>query len=110
MYAWLLPTVKAVLPHLGTIITAAQPIFKSRKVKPTASGDEQLLQDQISELQEAASHNAGNIRELAEQLQQTVLTLERAAIENEKRYRRLNIVAGTALVCAMVALGMVLTR
>jgi len=107
MYAWLLPTIKAILPHVGTIITAAQPMFKSRKVdKASAGSDELILQDQISELQNAASQNASNIRELAEQLQQTVMTLERAAIENEKRYRRLTIVAGTALVCALVSLGL----
>lgn len=109
MYAWLLPTIKAILPHVGTIITAAQPMFKGRKVDKSASSDELILQEQISELQNAASQNAGNIRELAEQLQQTVMTLERAAIENEKRYRRLTIVAVTSLVCAVVSLGMWMT-
>ncbi|WP_293776056.1 hypothetical protein [uncultured Oxalicibacterium sp.] len=110
MYAWLLPTVKAILPHVGTIITAAQPIFKSRKVDKSAGTDELILQEQISELQQAASHNAAHIRELAEQLQQTVMTLERAAIENAKRTRRLTIMAATALVCAVIALAVVLTR
>ncbi|GGI19360.1 MAG: hypothetical protein REI95_00460 [Oxalicibacterium faecigallinarum] len=110
MYAWLLPTIKAILPHVGTIITAAQPMFKSRKVdKTSANSDELILQDQISELQNAASQNAGNIQELAQQLQQTVMMFERAAIESEKRYRRLSIVTGTALVAAVVSLGMWMT-
>ena len=110
MYAWLLPTIKAILPHVGTIITAAQPIFKSRKIDRSASSEEQLLQDQISELQEAASQNAGNIRELAEQLQKTVMTLERAAIENRQRTRRLTVIAVTALACALVSLAIVMSR
>ncbi len=110
MYAWLLPTIKAILPHVGTIITAAQPIFKSRKIDRSASSDELLLQDQISELQEAASQNATNIRELAEQLQKTVMTLERAALENQQRTRRMMVMASTALACSVVSLAIVLTR
>lgn len=108
MYSWLLPAVKAILPHVGTIITAAQPMFKSRKIDPSASRDELLLQDQISELQKAVSQNAHNIKELAEQLQQVVMTLERAAIENERRHRRLRIVAGAALACGLISLGLLL--
>lgn len=109
MYAWVLPTVKAILPHVGTIVAAAQPMFKKRKVDQTVREDERVIQEQILELQDAASQNAANIHELAEQLQQTVLTLERAALESERRYRRLSMFSGVALVCSLVAVGVALS-
>jgi len=98
MAAWIVPALKAVLPHVGTIISATLPVF-TRKA-PAASDDQiQLLQQQITELQLAASQNAAHVRELAEQLQQTVSALEQAAAGAEAGFRRAILLClGTALV------------
>jgi hypothetical protein len=96
MPAWLIPTLKAVLPHLGTIVSVAAPAF-TRKTAPD-NGDA-LQKKQIAELQTAAAQNAANIKELAEQLQVTVAALEQAAAAAENRYR-------LALVLGVIALGL----
>jgi hypothetical protein len=36
MAGWLVPALKAVLPHVGTIIAAAGPVFTKRAVDPAA--------------------------------------------------------------------------
>src|SRR5256885_6864939 len=89
MPAWLIPTLKAVLPHIGTIISAAAPVFTRRNADAVA----------ITELQSAASQNAAHIKELAEQLQSTVAAVEQAASIAEAKLRRalLLCVAAAAL-------------
>lgn len=86
MAAWLLPALKAVLPHVGTLITVAAPVFTRKSAD--AANQAQLLQQQIAELQAAAAQNAGNIKALAEQLQVTVSALHQAAAIAETRLRR----------------------
>ena len=78
MATWLIPALKAVLPHIGTIISAAAPAF-TKKDEEASPDQTHLLQQQISELQSAASQNATHVKELAEQLQRTVAALEQAA-------------------------------
>jgi uncharacterized protein YlxW (UPF0749 family) len=99
MAAWLVPALKAVLPHLGTIVTAVAPAF-TRKKADAATNQTQLLQDQIAELQSAASQNAAHIKELAMQLQNTVSALERAALIAEAKMKRT-----LRLAVAAIALG-----
>lgn len=106
MYAWLLPTVKAILPHVGTIISTALPAFKSRKIDENAATQEALLQRQITELQTVASQNAVHIKDLAEQLQQMVITLEQGVLANERRYRRMSILSALALLLSLIAIGL----
>jgi len=84
MAAWLIPALKAVLPHVGTIISAASPAFTRKK---TDANQTLLLQEQIAELQTAASQNAVHIKELAEQLQTTVAALEDAALIAQRKLR-----------------------
>jgi hypothetical protein len=95
MAAWLIPALKAVLPHVGTIVSAAAPVF-------TKKGAD--VQQQITELQTAASQNAANIKELAEQLRTTVAALEQAASTAETRLRRALWVAQVAAALSIVAL------
>jgi hypothetical protein len=90
--SWLIPALKAVLPHVGTIISAASPVFTKKKAD--AANQAALLQQQIGELQAAASQNAANIKKLAAQLQSTVAAL------------RVYCVA--AVVLSIIALGAVL--
>ena len=62
------------------------------------------MQQQIAELQAAASENASLVKELAEQLQITVTALEQAAAVNQERVRRLYAISVTAMLVALVAL------
>lgn len=87
MPAWLIPALKAVLPHVGTIVSAAAPVFTRKNANAVAN--QATLQQQITELQTAASENDAHIKELAAQIQNTVEVLEKAAALAENRHRRL---------------------
>lgn len=107
MAAWILPALKAVLPHVGTIISAAAPAFT--KKPPEGPGNQSpVLQQQIGELQTAASQNAAHIKELAAQLQSTVAALEQAAAVAEARLRRVFILSIVAVVISLAAVVLVL--
>src|SRR6266705_2177070 len=105
MPAWLLPALKAVLPHIGTIISAAAPVFTR---KADAANQALLLQQQITELQSAASQNAAHIKDLAEQLQSTVAALEQAASIAEAKLRRALLLCVAAAALSAVSLGIAL--
>lgn len=107
MPAWLIPALKAVLPHVGTIVSVAVPAFTKKRAE-TAENPSALQQEQIAELQAAASQNAKHIRELAEQLQVTVTALEQAAAIAEARHRRTMLLGVVAIVLSAAALGSVL--
>lgn len=105
MAAWLIPALKAVLPHVGTIISAASPAFTRKK---TDANQTLLLQEQIAELQSAASQNAAHIKELAEHLQSTVAALEHGALIAEAKLRRVFLFCFVAMALSAAALGLVL--
>lgn len=107
MPAWLIPALKAVLPHVGTIVSVAVPAFTKKRAE-AAENPSALQQEQIAELQAAASQNAKHIRELAEQLQVTVTALEQAAAIAESRHRRITLLCVAAIVLSAAALGSVL--
>jgi multidrug resistance efflux pump len=102
MASWLIPALKAVLPHVGTIISAATPVFTKKKADAANPGP--LLQQQISELQTAASQNAANIKELAAQLQSTVAALEQAALKAEANLKQMRVYCAAAMVLSIIAL------
>jgi hypothetical protein len=104
MNPWLIPALKAVLPHVGTIISAAKPVF-TKKASETAPEQGSLLQKQITELQAAAAQNAGHIKELAEQLQKTVAALEQGAAVAETRLQRVLLFCAASLAMSALALG-----
>ena len=108
MPAWLIPALKAVLPHIGTIISAAAPVF-TRKNADAVPNQTLLLQQQITELQSAASQNAAHIKELAAQLQSTVAALEQAAsiAEAKLRLALLLCVASTAISAVSIGIALV---
>jgi hypothetical protein len=103
MPGWFLPALKAVLPHVGTIISSAAPVF-TKKSDATVANQTLLLQQQITELQAAASQNAAHVRELAEQLQTTVAALEQGATLAEGRLRRALVFCAAAIGVSTVAL------
>ncbi len=107
MATWLIPALKAVLPHIGTIISATAPAFTKKGAAPTTD-QSQLLQQQISELQAAASQNATHVKDLAEQLQSTIAAIEKAAAvatSNQQRALQLNL---AAIALSAISLGAVL--
>jgi len=112
MAAWLVPALKAVLPHLGTIVQVAVPVFTKKSAE--AASQAQLLQQQIGELQTAATQNAQHIKSLAEELQTTVVALNQAAALADARLRRafaLCVAAiGLSSAALLTALYLVLTR
>src|SRR5687767_1442983 len=103
MAAWLIPALKAVLPHVATIISAASPVFTKKKAD-AAANQTALLQQQVGELQAAVSQNAANIKELAAQLQSTVKALEQAALTAEANLRRTRLFSGAAVILSVIAL------
>jgi hypothetical protein len=106
MAAWLVPALKAVLPHLGTIVSVAVPVFTKRG---TASADQaQLLQQQIAELQGAATQNAANIKALAQEMQTAVGALHQAAAIAEAKLRRAFLLATVATGLSAVTLALAL--
>ena len=48
MTTWFIPALKAVLPHVGTIVSAAVPVFTRKNTD--AAANQALLQQQITEL------------------------------------------------------------
>jgi hypothetical protein len=106
MAAWLIPALKLVLPHVGTIFEAAAPVFT--KKKPEEAVGQTTLQQQITELQSAASQNAAHIKELAAELQRTVTALEEAAEIAEVKLRRAVMICVVAGVASAAALGVAL--
>lgn len=107
MAAWLIPALKAVLPHIGTIISATSPVFTKKKAE-AAPNQIAVLQQQIIELQAAASQNTAHIKELAAQLQSTVAALEQAAEAAEAKLRRALMLCLAAAICSAISLCAVL--
>jgi CHASE3 domain sensor protein len=103
MASWIIPALKAMLPHVGTIVDVARPAFTKRRSGQPADQPE-LVQQQIGELQAAVSKNAENIQELATQLSRTVAAVEKAAQLAEARLRRVYILAVLAIVVAALAM------
>jgi multidrug resistance efflux pump len=104
MASWIIPALKAVLPHVKTIYDTAAPVFTKKKAE-TLPDPTPLLQQQISELQAAAAQNTAHVKELAAQLQSTVAAVQEAALLAEHRLRRVTIiaaVAGALSVCALL--------
>jgi uncharacterized protein YlxW (UPF0749 family) len=102
--AWLIPAVKAILPYLSPIIGAAMPVFSSRKENEAAAAQASLVQQQITELQTATSQNAAHVKELAEQLRNTVAALEQGAAIAEARLKKISMLCVAAIAVSIIAL------
>lgn len=107
MPAWLIPVLKSVLPYVGTIVSAAAPVF-TKKSTDAAANQTVLQQQQITELQAAASGNDAHIKELAMQMQNTVEALEKGASLAEKRHQQIMVLCISAIIISVTSLGTVL--
>ena len=94
---------KLILPHVGTIVAAAKPHFTKRKEAEAADATG-VMQQQIAELQAAATQNAALVQELARQLQLTVKAVEEAAAVAQQRAKRLYAISVVSIVIAVAAL------
>jgi len=104
MPAWLMPVLKSVLPYVGTIVSAAAPVF-TKKSADVAANQTILLQQQITELQAAASANDAHIKELAIQLQNTVEALEKGASLADRRHQWVLVFCILAIIISFTSLG-----
>lgn len=105
MAGWVLPALKAILPHVGTIVEAAKPVFR----RASAGGDAKPpVDEQIAELQAAITQNADHIKALAEQLQKTVAVLEEEAEITRRKLARAYLLCGVAVVMSLAAAGVAL--
>jgi hypothetical protein len=95
MAAWLIPALKMVLPHMGTILSVATPVFTKKRADTSS---DVTLQQQIDELQSAASLSATQIKDLAEQLKSTVAAVEQVASVAESKLKTMMILCVTATV------------
>ena len=100
MAVWV-SALKAVLPYVTNVVTAAIPAFTARKGQDRSA---EITAQQIAELQDAATHNAESVKVLAEQLQHTVSALEQGALNADRALRRLRLLALASLLLALVAL------
>jgi len=104
MAAWL-PVIKASLPYVTQIVTAAIPAFTS---KPPNAPPDEIVPKQIEELQAAVTHNAEAVKSLATQLKDTLEVLEQSGrrLETElARQRRMTLLAVLiAVVSAAIAI------
>jgi hypothetical protein len=100
MAAWV-SALKAVLPYVTNIVTAAIPVFTSRLGQDRSA---EVAAKQIAELQDAATHNATSVKVLAEQLQRTVDAVEQGAVNLDRALRRMRLLAAASLVVALIAL------
>ena len=100
---------KLVLANLDTIIGVVKPAFTRKKVEALPSQTD-LLNQQIAELQAAASSNADQVKQLASQVKEVVAALEQAAADaaaQRATTRRLSIVAlAIATVALLAAIGL----
>jgi predicted HAD superfamily Cof-like phosphohydrolase len=92
-----------VLTNLDTIIGVVRPAFTRKKVEGLPSQTD-LLNQQIVELQAAASSNADQIRQLAAQLKEVVAALEQAARSAQSERQKLGRLCLVAMAISLISI------
>jgi|SRR5688572_17706690 len=92
-----------VLTNLDTIIGVVKPAFTRKTVEALPSQTD-LLNQQISELQAAASSNADQIKQLAAQLKEVIAALEQAARNAQLERKKLGRLCLVAMAISLVSL------
>ena len=104
---------KLVLNNLDTIIGVVKPAFTRKKVDALPSQTD-LLNQQIAELQAAASSNAEQIKQLAAQVKEVVAALGQAATDaaaQRAAAKRWSYVAVTmSVVAVLISAGALFAR
>lgn len=102
MSAWL-PAIQFILPYVSDIVKATIPIFTKPKDKGEVNA---VIPNQIAELQDAVTHNAESIKQLATQLEQVVSGLDQGAEKLAQEIRLLKWIAIVAIVLSCTAIGL----
>jgi hypothetical protein len=101
--------ITVVAPYLPEIVRLARPIF-TRTPPPLVDLGQQRRNDvidaQITELQDAASQNADSIGKLAADMQKTIEVLQLGAARVEKRLLRAQVLAVVSTTVAVLAFGL----
>lgn len=100
MAAWI-PALQAILPYVAQVVAVALPVFTRRTGRDR---DEDLVGRQIQELQAAVTQNAQSLNVLAEQLRQTIATLDAGALRLDRQLRALRRLCVAALLLSVVAM------
>ena len=98
MAAWL-PLLKASLPYISQIVTAAIPAFTS---KTSADKSAEVVPTQIAELQSAVTQNAEAVKALATQLKGTIEGIDTGAAKLEQEIKALKRLAQIATILALL--------
>lgn len=101
MAAWL-SVLKAVLPYLAPIVSAAVPAFTWKR---SNAKSDPLVSQQIDELQEAVKANAQCVKIIAEQMQRMIQAMEDAAASHEKALKSARRIAMVWFFVAFASLG-----
>jgi hypothetical protein len=99
MAAWL-PLLKASLPYISQIVTAAIPAFTS---KTSTDKPAEVIPTQIAELQSAVTQNAETVKALATQLKGTIEGIDTGAARLEQEIKSLKRLAWIAVTLALLA-------
>lgn len=94
-------------PYVPEIIRLARPLFT--RTPPITDNSQQIrldvVSEQITELQNAASQNADSIRKLATDMQKTLEILQAGSERMEKRLQMANLLSIIATTVAALAFG-----
>lgn len=107
MAAWG-PLIKTVLPYVADVIAVAIPAFTA---KTDDKKNSEIIPEQISELQSAATQNAESVKTLAAQLKETIEGIDVAGLKIQQELLSLKrlciisiLVATVSIVAAIWAL------
>jgi hypothetical protein len=106
--AWLSTAIR-LAPHalkLSEIAVSALPHLTRRKRVATPDIAEPPMLPEIVELQAAVTQNAENLRKIADDLQDALITIEDGGKSLETRIRRLELVGYAALGLSMLAVAL----
>ena len=99
---------------LPEIIRMARPLFtRTPQVDNSHQARMDLIDEQIAQLQDAATQNADSIKKLATDMQKTIEVLQVGADQAERRLRRasqLTLIATTVAILAFALAAYALTR
>jgi hypothetical protein len=98
-----LGAVTRLVPVVADVAMQVIPHFTQRKAGEAAAIEDKAAQQQIAELQNAATHNAEDIRKLAGDLKDALFALEQGGQAIETRLRRLEAAAYAAIVLALLS-------
>jgi len=101
MAAWI-PALKAILPYVTQIVTAAIPVFTTRSDQSKAAAE--IIPKQIQELQSAVTRNTESLKALADQLQQVITSVDAGALAIEREMQASKRLSILAIVVAVVAM------